>query len=76
MLSNIFQPTHLIIVLVVALVILGPRRLPEAGRALGQGLKEFKSSIGPTHDDDSSEHPISAALHSTPEASRGPELGS
>ena len=53
MLTNIFQPTHLIIVLVVALLILGPKRLPEAGRALGQGLKEFKSSISPAHDDDS-----------------------
>jgi sec-independent protein translocase protein TatA len=47
MLTNILQPTHLMIVLVVALLILGPKRLPEAGRALGQGLKEFKSSISP-----------------------------
>jgi sec-independent protein translocase protein TatA len=52
MLTNILQPTHLIVVLAVALLILGPKRLPEAGRALGQGLKEFKSSISPTHDDD------------------------
>ena len=66
MLTNILQPTHLIIVLAVALVILGPRRLPEAGRALGQGLKEFKSSISPTHHDDP-EDQISAAPRSTPE---------
>ena len=45
MLTNILQPTHLIIVLVIALLILGPKRLPEAGRAVGQGLKEFKNSI-------------------------------
>jgi sec-independent protein translocase protein TatA len=45
MFTGILQPTHLIILLVVALVFLGPKRLPEAGRALGQGLKEFKSSI-------------------------------
>ena len=52
MLTNILQPTHLIIVLVIALLILGPKRLPEAGRALGQGLKEFKSSItGSPHAD-------------------------
>jgi sec-independent protein translocase protein TatA len=52
MLTNILQPTHLIIVLAVALLILGPKRLPEAGRALGQGLKEFKSSItGTPHAD-------------------------
>ena len=37
-------PTELIIVLVIALLILGPKRLPAAGRSLGQGLKEFKDS--------------------------------
>ena len=51
MLTNILQPTHLIILLGIALLILGPKRLPEAGRAIGQGLKEFKSSIGPTRED-------------------------
>jgi sec-independent protein translocase protein TatA len=68
MLTNILQPTHLIIVLVVAPVILGPKRLPEAGRALGQGLKEFKGSINPTDDDDPKDQ-ISAAppTRSTPE---------
>ena len=35
---------ELIIVLVIALLILGPKRLPAAGRSLGQGLKEFKDS--------------------------------
>lgn len=52
MLTNVLQPTHLIIVLVVALLILGPKRLPDAGRALGQGLKEFKNSLGGVHDGD------------------------
>jgi sec-independent protein translocase protein TatA len=51
MLTNILQPTHLIIVLVVALLILGPKRLPEAGRALGQGLKEFRGSIAGVQED-------------------------
>jgi sec-independent protein translocase protein TatA len=51
MLTSILQPTHLIIVLIVALLVLGPKRLPDAGRAFGQGLKEFKSSINSTHDD-------------------------
>jgi sec-independent protein translocase protein TatA len=50
--TGLLQPTHLIILLVVALVFLGPKRLPEAGRALGQGLKEFKNSIGGAHDED------------------------
>jgi sec-independent protein translocase protein TatA len=50
MLTNILQPSHLIIVLVLALLILGPKRLPDAGRALGQGIREFKHSISATDD--------------------------
>jgi sec-independent protein translocase protein TatA len=38
-------PTELIVVLVIALLILGPKRLPSAGRSLGQGMREFKDSI-------------------------------
>ena len=38
-------PTELIVVLVIALLILGPKRLPAAGRSLGQGMREFKNSI-------------------------------
>jgi sec-independent protein translocase protein TatA len=52
MFTGILQPSHLILILIVALVILGPKRLPDAGRALGQGLKEFKSSINGGHDED------------------------
>ncbi len=51
MLTNILQPAHVIIVLIVAVLIFGPKRLPEAGRALGQGIKEFKGSISPSHGD-------------------------
>ena len=38
-------PTELIIVLVLALIVLGPKRLPQAGRSLGQGMREFKDSL-------------------------------
>jgi sec-independent protein translocase protein TatA len=74
MLTSILQPTHLIIVLIVALLVLGPKRLPEAGRAVGQGLKEFRSSVGGAHDDDAQDQ-IQVAPGSTSEASRGPERG-
>jgi sec-independent protein translocase protein TatA len=46
MFTGLLQPTHLIILLAVALILLGPKRLPDAGRALGQGLREFRNSIG------------------------------
>ena len=44
-------PMELIIVLVIALLILGPKRLPDAGRALGRGINEFKTGLlGREHD--------------------------
>jgi sec-independent protein translocase protein TatA len=38
-------PTELVIVLVLALLVLGPKRLPAAGRSVGQGMREFKTSL-------------------------------
>jgi sec-independent protein translocase protein TatA len=50
--GNIGLP-EIIIVLVIALVIFGPKRLPELGKSLGNGIREFKSSIsGENKDDD------------------------
>ena len=37
---------ELIVVLVIALIVLGPKKLPEFGRSLGNGIREFKDSIG------------------------------
>jgi sec-independent protein translocase protein TatA len=49
--------TELIIVLVIVLVIFGPKRLPAMGRALGSGMREFKDSISNKHKDEDDEHP-------------------
>ncbi len=38
-------PMELIVVLVIALVVLGPKKLPEVGKSLGRGMREFKESI-------------------------------
>jgi sec-independent protein translocase protein TatA len=38
-------PMEIAIVLLIALVVLGPKRLPAAGRSLGQGLREFKDGV-------------------------------
>jgi sec-independent protein translocase protein TatA len=45
MVGDIFQPTHLLFVLVVALLVLGPKRLPEVGRTLGAGIRDFRQAI-------------------------------
>jgi sec-independent protein translocase protein TatA len=43
--GDILQPTHLLFVLVIALLVLGPKRLPEVGRSLGRGLRDFRSAL-------------------------------
>lgn len=46
-------PLELIVVLIIALVVLGPKRLPEVARSMGKGMREFRSAIsGETRDDD------------------------
>ena len=45
-------PGELIIVLVIALIILGPKRLPEVGRSVGRGMREFKDSLSGINLDD------------------------
>jgi sec-independent protein translocase protein TatA len=46
-------PMEIVLVLVVALLVLGPKRLPEAGRSIGRGMREFEDSIsGVTKDED------------------------
>ena len=50
--SNI-GPMELVVVLVIALIVLGPKKLPEVGRSIGRGMREFKDSLaGDNHDDD------------------------
>ena len=66
-------PTELIIVLVIALVIFGPKRLPDLGRSLGHGMREFKDSIGGSekNDDDDDDDDEAAALDSPTRAPAG-----
>jgi sec-independent protein translocase protein TatA len=45
MVGDILSPTHLLFVLVVALIVLGPKKLPEVGRQLGNGLRDFRAAI-------------------------------
>jgi sec-independent protein translocase protein TatA len=48
-------PLELAIVLIIALVVFGPKRLPELGKSVGRGIREFKGSISGDHDDDEPE---------------------
>jgi sec-independent protein translocase protein TatA len=45
MFEGLFQPMHLVIVLFIALLVFGPKKLPELGRGLGDGIRSFKDSM-------------------------------
>jgi len=59
---------EMLIILVIALIVLGPKKLPEAGKSLGHGMREFKESLsGSSRDED--EPAVVAAAPSTREPS-------
>jgi sec-independent protein translocase protein TatA len=45
MFEGLFQPMHLVVIFVIALLVFGPRRLPELGKGLGEGIRGFKNSL-------------------------------
>jgi sec-independent protein translocase protein TatA len=49
MLSGLENPVHLLFVLVIAALLLGPKRLPDAARSLGSGIRELKDSFDKDH---------------------------
>jgi sec-independent protein translocase protein TatA len=57
-------PMELVIVLVIALIVLGPKRLPEVGRSVGRGMREFKESISGENDRDDEDDDVTQ-LHTT-----------
>ena len=51
-------PLELVVILAIALIVLGPKKLPEVGRSIGQGMREFKESLsGESERDDEDERP-------------------
>jgi sec-independent protein translocase protein TatA len=48
MFEGILQPRHLLVILVVALFIFGPKKLPELGKGLAEGIRNFKKAISDT----------------------------
>jgi sec-independent protein translocase protein TatA len=45
MFEGLFQPMHLIVILFIALLVFGPKKLPELGKGLGDGIRSFKDSM-------------------------------
>ena len=48
-------PLELIVVLIIALIVLGPKRLPEVGRSVGRGMREFKEAITGENEEEENE---------------------
>jgi sec-independent protein translocase protein TatA len=45
MFEGLFQPTHLLVIFGIALLIFGPKKLPELGKGFGEGIRGFKSAM-------------------------------
>ena len=45
MLEGLFQPMHLLVIFGIALLVFGPKKLPELGKGIGEGIRGFKAAI-------------------------------
>ena len=50
MFEGLFQPLHLLVILGIAVLLLGPKKVPELGKGLGEGIRGFKSALQ-SHED-------------------------
>ncbi len=67
-----FSPVQILIVLAIALLVFGPKRLPELARSVGRGVREFKSGISLDDDAPSPEPPRSSRAVIAPAAPDAP----
>jgi sec-independent protein translocase protein TatA len=51
-LASIFSPLDILVIIIIALLIFGPGKLAELGKGLGDGIRNFKSSVSDTHKDE------------------------
>ena len=67
-------PLEIAVVLIIVLIIFGPKRLPELGQSMGRGIREFKNSISGDKDKDESEenqHQLEASQDQSAESVEG-----
>ena len=64
MIEGLLRPSHLLLILLVALFVFGPKKLPELGKGLAQGIRSFKDGIKLT------EQPVAPELEEKPDVTR------
>lgn len=76
MFSGLESPTHWLILIAIALIVLGPKRLPDAGRALGEGMRGFRDAIGGRDESSPSGTSAPAEVHAEAAQSTPPDARS
>jgi sec-independent protein translocase protein TatA len=72
--GDLFQPSHLIIIAIIVIVLFGGRKLPELGKGLGEGLRGFKDGMkGITDEPTSNTKPGETAHTVTPKVDEAPK---
>jgi sec-independent protein translocase protein TatA len=56
MLEDLLQPSHLLVILLIAVIFFGPKKLPELGTGLAQGIRGFKDSLKDVSSEVSTKH--------------------
>jgi len=68
MFDGLFQPTHLLVIFGIALLMFGPKKLPELGKGIGEGIRGFKAAM-------KAEEAKPAAIVSSPAIDQAPTKG-
>jgi sec-independent protein translocase protein TatA len=55
MFENLFKPMHLLVIIGIALLVFGPKKLPELGKGLGEGFRHLREALGAKASDDGSD---------------------
>jgi sec-independent protein translocase protein TatA len=53
--EGLFQPMHLLVIMIIALLVFGPKRLPELGKGLGDGIRSFRNAMKEGEKEDTKE---------------------
>ncbi len=61
MFEGLFQPAHLLVIAVIALLVFGPKKLPELGKGIGEGIRGFKAAIKDPEPTEKAKAPVVAS---------------